>query len=44
MSDYLFTSQFESIFSLQIKGHDILWEWEKKKETIPAQKTKGSTP
>ena len=33
MPDYLFTSQFECIFFLQIKGQDIFWEREK---TIPA--------
>ena len=40
--DYLFTSQFVSIFFLQIKGQDIFWEWEEK--TIPALEARMVDP
>ena len=48
MPDYLFTSQFESIFSCKSKDR-ISFESEKKKKKKkkkrpPPQKTKGSTP
>ena len=43
MPDYLFASQFEPIFFLQIKGQTIFWEWEKNNRS-PPQKTKGTDP
>ena len=48
MPDYLFTSQFESIFFLKIKGQDIFRERErkkkKKKKTIPATEDQRVDP
>ena len=44
MPDYLFTSQFESMFSLQINGQDILPEWQKKTKTIPTPRRSKGRP
>ena len=41
MPDYLFTSQFEYMFFLQIKRQDILWEWERKKHEPHPRRPRG---